>query len=196
MREYRYDILDVNGDGLPDFVDASAWSVSNPYWTLYANTGQGFGSPMTFYAPAPLRKEHPDTTLEALQIDTFDVDGNGYPGQHPAPGDHRHDGADWLAHPEPSRGDALVMMSDNPARQTTFAYQVSTAFNDTDVDTPLNDGLPHLPFPVWVVGEIRTNDLDGPGDLATTYRYGGGYYDARAASSAASISRARRMRTV
>ena len=48
---------------------------------------------------------------------------------------------------------------------------------DTEVDTPFDDGLPHLPFPMGVVSESRTNDLDGPGDLTTTYRYGGGYYD-------------------
>ncbi len=178
VREYRYDILDVNGDGLPDFVDASAWSGSNPYWTLYPNTGQGFGGPVTFYAPAPLRKKHPDTTLEALQIDTFDIDGNGYPDSIRLPGTAGTTAQIWLAHPEPSRADTLVMMSDNPARQTRFAYAVSTAFNDTDVDNPFEDGLPHLPFPVWVVREIRTDDLDGPGDLVTTYRYGGGYYDA------------------
>ena len=178
LREYRYDVLDVNGDGLPDFVDASAWSGSNPYWTLYANTGQGFGSPVTFYAPAPLRKKHPDTSLEALQVDTFDIDGNGYPDSIRLPGTTGTTAQIWLAHPQPSRADALVMMSDNPARQTTFAYQVSTAFNDTEVDTPFDDGLPHLPFPIWVVSEIRTNDLDGPADLTTTYRYGGGYYDA------------------
>jgi YD repeat-containing protein len=177
VREYRYDILDVNGDGLPDFVDASAWSGSNPYWTLYPNTGQGFGSSVTFYAPAPLRKKHPDTGLEALQIDTFDVDGNGYPDSIRLPGTTGTTAQIWLAHPEPSRADALVTMSDNPARQTTFAYQVSTAFNGTDVDTPLDDGVSHLPFPVWVVREIRTDDLDGSGDLATTYRYDGGYYD-------------------
>jgi RHS repeat-associated protein len=177
LREYRYDVLDVNGDGLPDFVDASAWSASNPQWTIYANTGQGFGGPLSFYAPAPLRKKHPDTTLEALQIDTFDIDGNGYPDSVRLPGTTGTTAQVWLAHPEPSPADALVMIADNPAHQTRFAYQVSTAFNDTDVDDPVEDGLPHLPFPMWVVRQIESDDLDGPGDLRTTYRYGGGYFD-------------------
>jgi RHS repeat-associated protein len=177
LREYRYDVLDVNGDALPDFVDASGWTASTPQWTIYANTGQGFAGAVAFYAPAPLRKKHPDTALEALQIDTFDVDGNGYPDIVRLPGTTGSTAQIWLAHPEPSRADALVMMADNPAHQTTFAYRVSTAFNDTDVDDAFEDGLPHLPFPVWVVSEIQSNDLDGPGDLSTTYRYGGGYFD-------------------
>jgi RHS repeat-associated protein len=177
QREFRYDVLDVNGDALPDFVDASAWSASNQQWTVYANTGQGFADPVSFYAPAPLRKKHPDTTLEALQIDTFDIDGNGYPDSVRLPGTTGTTAQVWLAHPEPSRADALVRMQENPAHETLFAYQVSTAFNDTDVDDAFEDGLPHLPFPVWVVREIQVNDLDGPGDLTTSYRYGGGYFD-------------------
>lgn len=177
LREFRYDVLDVNGDGLPDFVDASTWSASTPQWTVYANTGQGFGAAVSFYAPAPLRKKHPDTALEALQIDTFDIDGNGYPDSVRLPGTTGTTAQVWLAHPEPARADALIVIEDNPAHQTRFAYQVSTAFNDTDVDDAFDDGLPHLPFPVWVVREIQSNDLDGPGDLSTTYRYAGGYFD-------------------
>lgn len=178
LREYRYDVLDVNGDGLPDFVDASGWSAAAPQWTVWANTGEGFAPPETFFAPAPLRKRHPDPGTAALVVDTFDVDGNGYPDSVRLPGGSGTTAQIWLSHPEPARADALVMLSDNPARQTTFAYDVSTAFNDTDVDDPVDDGLPHLPFPVWVVRQIATQDLDGPGDLATTYRYSGGYYDA------------------
>src|SRR4029450_7493482 len=105
-----------------------------------------------------------------LQIDTFDIDGNGYPDSIRLPGTTGTMAQVWLAHPEPSVADALAVVT-HPPPQIRYPHDVSTAFNDPDVDDPVWDGLPHLPFPVWVVRQIYSDDLDGPGDRATPYRY-------------------------
>ena len=177
VREYRYDVLDVNGDGLPDFVDASAWSAANPSGRSTRTPARASPAPCRSTprrrcgrsTPTPpwRRSRSTRSTSTATAIPT----ASGFPAPRGRP---RRSGS---RHPEPSRADALVMVSENPAHQMRFAYQVSTAFNDTDVDDALEDGLPHLPFPVWVVRAIVTDDLDGPADLITTYRYAGGYFD-------------------
>ncbi len=36
------DVVDLNGDGRPDFVKSNSWTPAQPYWQVYMNTGSGF----------------------------------------------------------------------------------------------------------------------------------------------------------
>jgi len=38
----RKDTIDLNGDGLPDWVDATTYQADAPFWTVHWNTGTGF----------------------------------------------------------------------------------------------------------------------------------------------------------
>jgi RHS repeat-associated protein len=183
LGEYLYDILDVNADGLPDFVNAGPWSSSNKIWRVSVNLGQGFAPPASWPAPAKLRKKHPNATREEdfLHIDTFDIDGNGYPDSIMLPGDNRTTAQIWLGHPTPAPSDSLATVSNNPGHRTTVFYDVAKPVDlllADGVDPTLNAGAGyHLPFPIWVVGKIYIDDLSGPADVFTTYRYMGGYFD-------------------
>jgi RHS repeat-associated protein len=176
---YRYDVLDVTGDGLPDFVDASQWTPGHAVWHVHVNTGQGFAPGQPWPAPAPLRRKSPDTAAMALAGDTFDVDGDGYPDVVALPGGPGNTTAEvWLAHPGRRPADVLTTIVDSLGAVTTFDYAVSTDFPEGPVDPALPPGRPHLPFPVHVVAAIRRLDPGHPeAPEGTTYRYRGGYYD-------------------
>jgi RHS repeat-associated protein len=176
---YRYDVLDVTGDGLPDFVDASQWTPGNAVWHVHVNTGQGFAPGQTWAAPAPLRRKSPDTATMALAGDTFDVDGDGYPDVVALPGGPGETTAEiWLAHPSRRPADVLTRMVDSLGAVTTFEYGVSTDFPDAPIDPALASGARGLPFPVHVVTAIRRIDPAHPeAPVSTTYRYRGGYWD-------------------
>jgi RHS repeat-associated protein len=175
---FRFDVLDINGDGLPDFVDATAWDgTTNPYWQVYANTGERLLPAVPWFAPQRLRKKHPN--YDGLMIDTFDVDGNGYPDIVKLPGDEGSDARIWLAHPLPYRPNTLSLVTNPLGGETSLTYAVSSTFNTPDVDPALYDGFPHLPFPVWVVDAVlaRAPEAGPDGESLSTYDYSGGYYD-------------------
>jgi RHS repeat-associated protein len=48
----RRDLVDLDGDGRPDLVDATQHTAASPYWRVHRNTGTGFAStPTLFRAP-------------------------------------------------------------------------------------------------------------------------------------------------
>ena len=173
---FEYDVFDIDGDRLPDFVDASSYaSPGNPNWKVYRNKITAFGAFDTWPAATNLRKKSASAT-SALTTDTLDVDGNGYPDSVQVSGGLLQC---WYQHPTGGRPDALVQMTNPLGGTTNLTYAVSTGFNDVNVATSVYDGKVHLPFPVWAVASTTRHDdsAAGGGPVTTTYRYGGGYFD-------------------
>ncbi|EDM78448.1 Na-Ca exchanger/integrin-beta4 [Plesiocystis pacifica SIR-1] len=65
--QYRYQVLDLTGDGAPDFVvtdNCDTAGVGTDTWHVYANTGSGFAAqPTTWTLPAPIAGDDLHTLL-------------------------------------------------------------------------------------------------------------------------------------
>lgn len=183
LEEFQFDVLDVNGDGLPDFVDVRDWSTNGHAWVVSLNTGAGFAAPIPMPAPDRLRRKLDDgrpAATGSLVMDTFDLDGNGFPDVVRLGGNGAVAQV-FLGHPVPAPADGMVEMRDGLGSITTIAWDVTTATggaNSPNVDAAVYDGRPHMPFPLHVVRAIARVD---PSDWATTtnhaFAYGGGYWD-------------------
>ncbi len=201
-KSYRYDILDVNGDGLPDFVDATDWKSDNHAWNVYFNTGRGFAQPTTWSGvPDTIRRQEVGSSLDppgvpyepgdialyglpdesGMYVDTFDIDGNGFPDLiqfDPSRPTSFGSAMAWLSRPLGSAighpADALTQMESETGAVTRFEYDVATQFNDGLVDPAL--GVPndrsHLPFPVWVVSRMENRLYDGAPEPALEVEFG------------------------
>jgi RHS repeat-associated protein len=75
------DVVDLDGDGLPDAVDSTGWDELTPSWIVHWNTGNGFSvEPTHFSAPGPLisRSAVVDTRSHLLH-GIYDMNGDGLP---------------------------------------------------------------------------------------------------------------------
>jgi RHS repeat-associated protein len=177
-QRFNYDVFDVTGDGLPDFVNGTSWHQSTPEWIVRVNSGRGFLQARTWPAPNVIRKRYDDEFFHALQADTFDIDGDGFMDVVKLDGGGDTTAEVFLADPEAGPTDALVASTTNNfASATELTYAPSSHFNTAAVDPALADGDLHLPFPVWVVTEARTSDDTPAGTVTRRYRYDGGYFD-------------------
>ena len=89
------DTLDINGDGIPDWIDSSTWTASTPYWKVYLGyvtaTGGGFQTtPLSWSAPLnDLRHVYTGTNIggggfrggdgSVTLRDLVDLNGDGLP---------------------------------------------------------------------------------------------------------------------
>gem|GEM_PF-2751524 len=75
------DIVDLNSDGLPDWVASWPWSAANPWWTVHWNTGSGFSAvPSQFAAPgAWIMQRHSAGDKGYLVSGLMDINGDGLP---------------------------------------------------------------------------------------------------------------------
>lgn len=179
QQRFDYDVFDVTGDGLPDVVDGTNWSASNPKWRVSVNTGQGLLPARDWAAPGIIRRRHDTEVFHALEDDSFDVDGDGYVDSVMLPGGSGTIATITLGGPGGGATDTLASISHNQHQaDTTLTYTPSTYFNTTAVDPALADGKPHLPFPVWVVTSIEASDGTPAGTYGSSFRYDGGYFDA------------------
>jgi RHS repeat-associated protein len=155
------DLIDMNGDGLPDRF-ASGYGV-------YYNTGSGFG-PLSAW---PILGSGLYATSVSDQYGTyasvFDITGDGLPDQvvsyvdNPPPNNFWY----WFIHPNLGPLPDLLQKVENGIGGTIeFSYKPSTEY-------PNN----YLPFVVQTASSIKTND--GNGVISTTnYTYEGGYFSA------------------
>ncbi len=73
------DVIDVNGDGLPDLVESGAPGQSPPYqWQVYLNTGFSFAAAPLPYWPAPVHRISDGESNGVRQLLT-DFNGDGLP---------------------------------------------------------------------------------------------------------------------
>ncbi len=188
---------DMNGDGLPDYVDAT----TSP-WTVYVNTGAGFSSTGIPWSGA--------TGLAAISVwvlgipsaqtsDVFDVNGDGiadYVQVSPDTGQFLQ--ARLGLGP---RANLLISAQNGLGASWSATYVPSTDPNSagSGCQGGTNDGAPcltngecpggtcttpcldcsKLPFPTCVVGTLTEHSgFPGSGnDLTTQYTFTGGYVD-------------------
>jgi len=185
----RRALRDMNGDGLPDYVDAT----TTPRWTVYLNTGAGF-APGVDWAGAegrPLVKEE-------FAWDTMDLNGDGIADVvevAPSGGLQARYGVgprgDLLAHQENGLGgssDVVYLASSNRAAAGSGCVGGTNAgapcFSNTECPGAGTCAEPcpdcsRLPFPTWVVDTLtaRSGFTDPANGYVTEFTFTGGYFD-------------------
>lgn len=181
------DLIDINGDGLPDVVDACSFSPSpwssgnNPFWTVYLNRGDGFSAAQTWASPTYLIRDlddHGQGNNGETWEDTFDIDGDGLVDYvdfrfDPIKIYRSADGA-WCAAASQNATDCLTGSSSgdyvipNPdgtrpdlLEQMENGLGGSTMLEyrpSTEWDNTGGDGVPDLPFNTWTVTRIERDD--------------------------------------
>ena len=150
------DMVDVNGDGLPDWVERSSDGLS---WKVLLNLS-GTLTPASYSAApphdavattvwpggqGPLRK----ISGRRTEIDLVDLNGDGFLDRVVA-GGHVWDVQLNLLTQKPK---VLWMMENGLGGTNTIVYEPSTRFDHTG-----GDEQPDMPFVSWVVGATRLND--------------------------------------
>jgi RHS repeat-associated protein len=167
-------LVDVNGDGLPDRL----------FWDGIAsicqlNTGNGFGP--TNSIPLLLQEQYDGGLVDEL----FDINGDGLPDFVSTPFNRSSstNARSWTvrlaAGPYP---DLLNCVSNGLGGAVKISYLPSTQWNNRDkdwVNDPLAEGTKSLlPSVVYTVSQTRT--FDGMGNVSTnTYFYKGGYFNSK-----------------
>ncbi|MCK6555596.1 hypothetical protein L6Q96_13610 [Candidatus Binatia bacterium] len=171
------ELVDINGDGLPDIVDICGWSAERPVWQVVLNRGAGFATtPITWAAPYGHVRDIDSFPDQVTHRDLFDADGDGlvdfvdYTTAATTMAVHRHGSGAWCASGDglqcdPSGGDrsapnpyagrpgVLRVFEDGIGGTTTLDYRPSTDWDNRDLD-----GVPSLPFVLWTVVEIARSD--------------------------------------
>ncbi len=172
------DFFDINGDGLPDIVEACNTSPSNPYWTVWLNRGGGFAPARPWWSPLDRIRDVDDhVTLGGGKTfaDTFDIDGDGlvdFVDFGDVAGKLRiwrnasgawcasSDGAVCMggtsriaANPKGNRADLLVQMENGLGGSIYLEYRPSTQWDNTDPH-----GASHLPWVQWTLTRIERDD--------------------------------------
>ena len=178
------DLIDINGDGLPDVVDACSFAPSlwqstgnNPYWTVYFNRGNGFSAAQPWRAPTYLIRDLDDHGLgnngETWE-DTFDIDGDGMVDYVDFRFDplkiYRSAGGAWCASSDEQScaGAGAPAVAPNPdgsrpdlLEQMENGLGGSTMLEyrpSTQWDNTGGDEVPDLPFNTWTVTRIERDD--------------------------------------
>ncbi len=169
-------LIDINGDGLPDLVTANGDST----FSVRFNTGRGFSSTSVTWSGVDIggvgspgwygmQAWDEGGAGSSTKIMFIDIDGDGLPDRVKR---NYLGGSDCLqvqlnSGPFP---DLLTNVNNGIGGSVTIAYLPSTKYNNSDGNRP------RLPFPVYTVQSVTVND--GRGNAGTTsYNYSGGLYD-------------------
>jgi RHS repeat-associated protein len=183
------DVVDVNGDGLPDRV---VKDLTSPYetWTVYFNYGSGFGPGVNWPKPNPqgwggdhdgnlISENYTDSSYQyGTKAALIDIDGDGLPDRvlyeknytynpsNPQP-------ANWTVYL--NRGpftDLLSRIDNGIGGYTEIAYKPSTFYTDEETGNRANA----IPFPIQTV--YTYSNFDGRSNQYTTqYHYETADYD-------------------
>ncbi len=157
---FVYDTMDLTGDGIPDFIDVSAWSRQSPYWRVYpgypatSTSNGGFGPAIFWYAPinelrlTQSRQHFLGWDGTSDDVDLIDMSGDGLP-------DLVQSGAPW--HVWRNTGNGFDV----------DAYSFGTAYSPLRFTT--DSGL-------QVLGLVDVNGDALPDQVMTWNRSGGGAY--------------------
>ncbi len=168
------DVIDFNGDGLPDRVLPETYNTS---WKMQWNLGTGFAEINTF---GPLEKwdasaafDYPRyftiTAPNQMQVDVMDITGDGMVDRVQSISGNTV----WkIQKNKNSAVDILKTIDNGRGGKTTVTYSPSTQFDNTDTS-----GKQRLPFPIQVVTQVEQKDGMG-NTYTTTYSYKGGMYEA------------------
>jgi hypothetical protein len=195
--DFRYGTVrglrDLNGDGLPDYVDAT----TTP-WTVYLNTGARFATGMAWAGTQSGRITTPVDSSWLMDADVLDLNGDGL-------GDSVYysaaSGGLRVQYGDGARGNLLKTQTNGLGASCEVSYAVSTdpVTAGTGCMGGTNAGAPcltstecpgsscaascancsQLPFPAWVVQSVRTRSgFSGAGhDLTTQFTFTGGFFD-------------------
>ncbi|MCS7338415.1 MAG: FG-GAP-like repeat-containing protein, partial [Verrucomicrobiae bacterium] len=170
--EYTTQLLDMNGDGLPDRVVSNG----DGTYSVYYNTGRAFRS-------APVTWTGVDTEGDGtsgwkhlyswdnwgVKVMFIDMNGDGLLDRVK----RSHQPSNKALRVQLSAGpfpDLLIGIDNGIGGTVTITYTNSTQFDNSDGTRP------RLPFPVQVVSSVTVDD--GIRTAGTTgYKYSGGYYD-------------------
>lgn len=159
----RHELIDIDGDGLPDLVDPHDGSAE---WSVYLNNGRGFAQPVQWWNPKTdgftrdIEKETGNTKRDLL-----DIDGDGLVDVVTRTSDANWDIWPNAAGPE----DLLSKITDTLGGTIQVSYSPSVKFSNT-----------RLPFNYWLVTSLTTNNgVTGPHAVSATtgYSYAQGFYD-------------------
>ena len=170
------DLVDVNGDGLPDRITAGP--DNNVNFRVYLNLGNGFATtPILWGNPSGIEGyKHPrDLTTGGQTLSDFvDVNGDGLL-------DRVTKGTDdtfWAYYKYPgTKPDLLTKVENGLGGSVEIAYQASTQYLNAAGTARLND---KLPFPVQTVRKVARRDGVTANDIITEYTYADGFYETNA----------------
>ena len=163
-------LVDLNGDGLPDYVVSSGGTT----YTVYFNTGRGFTTGVTWTGVSTSGDTYPGWNglqgwdMYGTKVMFVDMNGDGLPDRV-----IRNYNLGSSIFVQLSTGpfpDLLIGVNNGIGGSVAVAYTNSTMLNNSDGTRS------RLPFPVYVVTFVTEND--GRGTTGTnTYNYAGGFYD-------------------
>jgi len=172
-------LRDMNGDGLPDYVDAGTGE--NTAWNVYLNTGSGFTGPIPWEGTEDL--PHMGQIFQAsILSDVMDLNGDGL--------------GDWYQQPtNPAltpitrlgtglKPGLLIGVENGLGATTSISYSEGHQKRTPDY-TAVANGLEacsecsRTPFPVWAVDRVTvTSGLNFSGHtLVTQYDFIAPYFD-------------------
>jgi RHS repeat-associated protein len=182
----KYDLIDLNGDGLPDRVVYDRWDAQDRPWKVYFNNGAGFNAGVDW--PNPSAWGSGDTygnfirDTDGNKFDVIDMNGDGLPDRVVYDKDYDYDSQD----PQPAQwkvylnngpaADLLASAQNGIGGTMEISYTPSTAYRNE-----AGELLNQIPFAVQTVSSYTQKDgrQTGGVDNAYTYQYtySGGYYD-------------------
>jgi RHS repeat-associated protein len=160
-------IMDVNGDGLADIIQAYTDSGSANHFAAYLNKGNGWASASAWNPPITFTLNGTDNGTR-----TVDVNGDGLPDILQAYNDGS--GVEHVSaytNNNKFRADLLTSVTYPQGGSYSLAYQSILQLTDPN-GTVLNG----VPYPVYIVSSATQND--GLGNIASSsfVYYGGTYY--------------------
>lgn len=191
--ETRRDLVDLNGDGLPDLVDTCRWTAADPFWDVYLNQGSRFrAEAVRWRSPgARLRVETRGSTSRSFR-EVFDADGDGRAdyvdvadsGTGPIQL-YRNDTGYWTAgcegtcrsaRADAAATDALIAIENGVGARTSLAYAPSTYWDNRD-----SEGIVALPSLLWTLTRITqdsgTSGIGGNPRRQLLIRYAHGAFE-------------------
>ncbi|HEV7735533.1 MAG TPA: toxin TcdB middle/N-terminal domain-containing protein [Candidatus Binatia bacterium] len=189
------DVVDLNGDGLVDWLSSANYAQNDQTWRVRFNTGRGFGPAVFVPAPGHIRRgTYPrsfqsggDTVSGAMAVDLFDVDGDKLPDAVRVPDIDSNLASIYFQSSAPEERTGLLRRIDSAiGGSTTFTYAFSphAVADNTDPSLGIPAGElpaarnPGLPFPMWLVDQvIRHPEIGGSQPVVQSYQYDGPYFD-------------------
>lgn len=164
-------LIDANGDGLPDIVRSDDLGAGDK-WKVLLNQGNSWSTTYeTWIDPS----SNVDIDVHNSNTKMADVDGDGLPDIVKGYTSGAQGRVTWKVWKNNGNApDLLSKVKTSQGGTISFDYKPSTIYDNTGADT-----ISDLPFPLWVVEKMTTNNgltnAHGTNDI-TTYTYADGFY--------------------